>query len=96
MQKISKQILLAIIAVTTTLSTSAAETKVGSFLDKLNQKGVKFALSNVLEHKGLKNENLINWSKKYSITYIDYNYNNSNYHNKNIDKKTVEVLITNY
>ena len=30
--------ILAVVAITTTLSASAAETKVGSFLDKLNQK----------------------------------------------------------
>ena len=65
-------------------------------LDALNEKGVKFALSNVLEHKGKFNDCLINWSKKYKIHYINYDYKNSNYHGKNTDKKTIEVLITNY
>jgi site-specific DNA-adenine methylase len=65
-------------------------------LDKANAQGVKFALSNVTEHKGLTNEKLIKWAKKYKIHYINYDYKNCSYHGKNTDKKTVEVLITNY
>ena len=61
-----------------------------------NNKGVKFALSNVMEHKGLKNEILIEWANKYNIHNINFNYKNSSYHGKNNDKRTVEVLITNY
>lgn len=65
-------------------------------LDELNDRGVKFALSNVIEHKGLKNEELIKWMEKYKTHYINFNYKNSSYHGKNTDKQTVEVLITNY
>lgn len=65
-------------------------------LDNLNDRGVKFALSNVMEHKGIRNENLIKWVEKYKIQYIKFDYKNSSYHGKNIDKKTIEVLITNY
>ena len=64
--------------------------------DKLNEQGVRFAMSNVLEHKGLKNELLIKWSKKYIVTRLNYNYNNCNYQNNNDKHETVEVLITNY
>ena len=64
--------------------------------DKLNKKGVKFAISNVLEHNGNKNEILIDWSKKYNVNYLDYNYSNCNYHKKDNGHKSVEVLITNY
>ena len=64
-------------------------------LDYLNKKGVKFALSNVLTHKGMTNEKLIEWSKKYKIKYIEKTYNNSSYQRKNKDKKTQEVLICN-
>ncbi|MBU5676813.1 Dam family site-specific DNA-(adenine-N6)-methyltransferase [Alkaliphilus sp. MSJ-5] len=67
-------------------------------LDYINEKKIKFALSNVLEHKGRSNDILIEWSKKYNIHYLDFNYSNSNYQKKEINKKskTVEVLITNY
>lgn len=64
--------------------------------DDLTKNGVKFALSNVLEHKGLKNEILIKWAKNYNINYLNYNYNNCNYQANNSLNKTVEVLITNY
>ena len=65
-------------------------------LDKANAQGVKFALSNVIEHKGLVNKTLIEWAKKYNLHYICYDYKNCSYHGKNTDKRTVEVLITNY
>lgn len=64
--------------------------------DKLDEQGTRFAMSNVLEHKGLKNIELIEWSKKYKVNYLNYNYNNCNYQEDNKSSKTVEVLITNY
>lgn len=67
-----------------------------SLCDKLNDKGVKFAISNVLEHNGSKNEILINWSKNYNVNYLDYDYSNCNYHKKDNGHKSIEVLITNY
>lgn len=65
-------------------------------LDKLNKYGIKFALLNVFYHKGNTNEKLIEWSKKYTVTYLDKTYSNCNYHIKERDTKTVEVLVTNY
>ena len=64
--------------------------------DELNNRNIKFAMSNVLEHKGLKNEKLIEWSKKYITTPLNFNYNNCNYQENNKENKTIEVLITNY
>lgn len=65
-------------------------------LDFLNQKKVKFVLSNVLVHKGLSNDRLIKWSKKYNIKHIDKTYKNSSYQRKNKDKETQEVIVYNY
>lgn len=66
-------------------------------LDKLTNNGVKFALSNVLEHKGNNNELLYEWSKDYNIIDLNKDYINCNYQAKNNDKfPTREVLITNY
>lgn len=65
-------------------------------LDSLDSNGIRFALSNVLYHKGLSNELLIEWSKKYHIHYIDKTYSNCNYQFKERNAVTVEVLITNY
>lgn len=70
-----------------------------NYLSILDQSGVKFALSNVIEHKGEKNTILDSWIKEhnYIVHIIDSNYNNSNYHKQegNI-LKTIEVLVTNY
>jgi DNA adenine methylase len=65
-------------------------------LDSLNERGIRFALSNVFYHKGETNELLINWSENYSVTYLDKTYSNCSYHFKDRATKTVEVLITNY
>lgn len=73
------------------------ETELLNLLDRLNSMGVKFALSNVLYHKGLDNTILIEWSKKYNVHYLDKNYSTCNYQLKERDNtKTVEVLVTNY
>jgi adenine-specific DNA-methyltransferase len=63
-------------------------------LDKLNQQGVKFALSNVLTHKNKRNEILSDWCKKYRVTCLDNDYSNSSYNSAK--GKSAEVLITNY
>lgn len=64
-------------------------------LDRLNKKGIKFALSNVVNSNGKTNKALIEWSKKYNVFYLDRKYLNSNYRKKNITIAE-EVLITNY
>lgn len=73
------------------------ELKLFDFLDSLNNSGYKFALSNVLEHKGKSNDLLKKWANKYIIHYLNNDYKNCNYQTK--DKRansSVEVLITNY
>lgn len=70
-----------------------------NYLSILDQNGVKFALSNVIEHKGEKNTILDSWIKEhnYVVHIIDSNYNNSNYHKQEGNVlKTIEVLVTNY
>jgi DNA adenine methylase len=65
-------------------------------LDRLHEQGTRFALSNVLYHKGLSNDLLIKWSKRYKVHYIDNTYSNCSYQFKERNAVTVEVLITNY
>ena len=67
-----------------------------SEMDRINAKGCKFALSNVIEHKGKSNDILKEWMKKYNVHYLNYSYSNCSYQGKNTDKPTIEVLITNY
>ena len=63
-------------------------------LDDLSERGVRFVLSNVLSHKGTVNKILKEWAEKYTVHYLDCDYNNSSYH-LNIKSETQEVLITN-
>ena len=62
-------------------------------LDRLNDKKIKFVLSNILSHKGLENKILKKWSKKYNLQHISSNY--ISYHD-NSQKKSKEVVITNF
>lgn len=78
------------------LWTEEDDIKLFKLLDKLDQRKIKFALSNVLSHNGNKNEQLFYWSKKYNVHQINFNYNNSNYHSQAKKHDTIEVLITNY
>ena len=71
-----------------------------NYLDKLNNRGIRFALSNVLQSKGKENKILLDWVNRnigrYRVIYPDYTYANSNYHTKDRTSKTDEVLIVNY
>lgn len=69
-----------------------------SFINNLDKKNIRFALSNVIEHHGQKNQLLIDWTieNHYNINYLNYNYKNSNYHLKDRTANSIEVLITNY
>jgi len=69
-----------------------------NFLSCCNEMNIRFALSNVLEHKGNTNTILLEWCLKngFNINHIKYNYNNSNYQSNNKEYSTKEVLITNY
>lgn len=79
--------------------TSSDEKDLLSFLEKLNQKGIRFALSNVLESKGEKNEILLSWlcnHSSFKCHHLVHSYSNSNYQRKDKDSFSDEVLITNY
>ena len=67
-----------------------------NYLDDLNNKKIKFGLTNVTKHKGKENEILINWSKKYRIFDLNNNYINCAYNKINKESKTSEVFVCNY
>lgn len=71
-----------------------------NFLDELNSRSIRFALSNVLRSKGKENEILKKWLEMNSNIYkaipLKYNYSNSNYHIKDKAAVSEEVLIVNY
>lgn len=68
------------------------ENKLLSILDMLNEKGVRFALSNNLKYD---NPFLYEWKDKYNVHYLNGDYSNCNYQKKD-KSQDVEVLITNY
>lgn len=78
--------------------TEKDEDRLLNYLNILNENNIKFALSNVIEHKGMVHTKLKEWieDNHYNLIYIKSNYSNSNYHLKNKDAVTREVLITNY
>lgn len=70
------------------------------FLDKLNKRNLRFALSNVLRSKGKENTILLEWldknKDKYKVINLNYSYSNSNYQTKDKTSVSEEVLIVNY
>lgn len=78
--------------------TEREETDLLTFMDVLNAHGIKFVLSNMLEHKGRKNQLLINWIGQRNLHVVDINmdYSNSNYQVEGKDSGTKEVLVKNY
>lgn len=67
-------------------------------LDSLNDRGIRFALSNVLEHEGKTNDFLINWVRQnnYLVSEIFMDYHYSNYQKKSKKPESREVVITNF
>lgn len=68
-------------------------------LSSLNAKGIRFALSNVLIHKGRKNYLLQEWidTHGFAIHYLNKCYKNCNYQSLNNEHgATIEVLVTNH
>lgn len=72
--------------------TKENENNLLNLLDRLNDKGIRWALSNNLKYE---NGILKDWMKKYKVHYLNANYNNCNYQKKD-KSKDIEVLITNY
>ncbi len=64
------------------------EKRLLKYLEKLNKKGVKFMLSNVLEHKNMQNKLLIDWIKQNNFKVIEYD--------GKARKNRTEVIIINY
>lgn len=72
------------------------EQQMYKLMHQLNQKKVKFALSNVLIHKGKHHSLLENFIEKENLylTRLDYSYKNSSYNTSR--QESIEVLVTNY
>ncbi|MDR1246685.1 MAG: Dam family site-specific DNA-(adenine-N6)-methyltransferase [Clostridiales Family XIII bacterium] len=70
------------------------------YLERADSEGHLFALSNVLECGGKRNDILSDWLQRHNGRYhpvgLTMDYSNSNYHRKGRTERTREVLITNY
>ncbi|NTU72568.1 Dam family site-specific DNA-(adenine-N6)-methyltransferase [Candidatus Roizmanbacteria bacterium] len=67
-------------------------------LTSLNKQKIRFALSNVIEHKGTKNAILQKWVERLGLNMhiLNFDYKNSNYQSNAKNNITREVLVTNY
>lgn len=70
------------------------EAELYELLDELDAKGVRFGLSNMLEHKGMKNNILEKWSAKYNVHPVKSNY--ISFNDNSIKQTSREVYVTNY
>lgn len=70
------------------------EIRLYELLDRLNEAGVRWGLSNMLKHKGKVNNILFDWSKKYNVYEIESNYI-SRFDNTRKDD-SVEIYVSNY
>lgn len=64
------------------------------YLDEADRRGIRFALSNVLSHKGRENAIALSWAARYRIIDLNYSYANASYNTKKGESR--EVLIVNY
>lgn len=69
------------------------EIRLIDYLDDLNRRNIKFAVSNVLWHRTRYNGTFNYWAQNYNIIKIKSNY--ISYHD-NSDKDSYEVLVKNY
>lgn len=75
------------------------EKRLLAYLDRADEHGIKFALSNVLRNGNKENTILREWinrNPRYIQHNLNYNYSNSSYHKKDRSKNSTEVLITNF
>lgn len=75
------------------------EIRLLDYISGLNIKGYKFALSNVLRHKGKTNKILSDWiceNPSYNVIYLNSSYSNCNYQTDKENTKSDEILVFNY
>ena len=70
------------------------EIKLYETIDELSARGVKFGITNLLNHKGKHNDILDKWSQKYKTYNINSNY--ISFNDNTIKNDSKEVFVTNY
>ncbi len=70
------------------------EDELCEYLDLLNEKGIKFGITNLITHKGKINQRFLNWSRKYCAYDVKSNY--ISFNDNTIKANSQEVFVTNY
>lgn len=70
------------------------EVRLCNYLDQLDKKGIKFGITNLINHKGCVNETFLEWSQKYYSFNINSNY--ISFNDNTIKGDSKEVFVTNY
>lgn len=70
------------------------EDELCEYLDSLNDRGIKFGITNLITHKGKVNQRFLEWSKKYCAYDVKSNYISFNDNTIKVDSQ--EVFVTNY
>lgn len=70
------------------------EDELCEYLDLLNDRGIKFGITNLITHKGKVNQRFLEWSKKYCTYDVKSNY--ISFNDNTIKADSQEVFVTNY
>ncbi len=70
------------------------EDELCEYLDGLDDKGIKFGITNLITHKGKTNTRFLEWSKKYCAFDVKSNY--ISFNDNTIKADSQEVFVTNY
>lgn len=70
------------------------EDELCEYLDSLNDRNIKFGITNLITHKGRTNQRFLEWSKKYHAYDVQSNYISFNDNTIKADSK--EAFVTNY
>lgn len=69
------------------------EKRLCDFIDRLHEGGVKFGITNLINHKEKRNDIFFEWARKYKILNISSNY--ISFNDNSIKKSSREVYVTN-
>lgn len=70
------------------------EDELCEYLDSLNDRGIKFGITNLITHKGKVNRRFLEWSKRYCAYDVKSNY--ISFNDNTIKANSQEVFVTNY
>lgn len=70
------------------------EDELCEYLDSLNDRGIKFGITNLITHKGKVNQRFLDWSEKYCAYEVKSNY--ISFNDNTIKADSQEVFVTNY